>query len=85
MKNAEVKARLASLKEEFSKYKDTEILKNKNKEELQREINKFEVMLAQMSAVNMKALEIYEEVETEYNKLMVKKDSLHTEKTDVLL
>ena len=84
LKNAEVKARLASLKEEFSKYKDTEILKNKNKEELQREINKFEVMLAQMSAVNMKALEIYEEVETEYNKLMVKKDSLHTEKTDVL-
>jgi chromosome segregation protein len=84
LKNAEVKARLASLKEEFSRYKETEILKNKNKEELQREINKFEVMLAQMSAVNMKALDIYEEVETEYNKLMVKKDSLHTEKTDVL-
>ena len=84
LKNAEVKARLASLKEEFSKYKDAKILKERSKEELQREINKFEVMLGQMSAVNMKALEVYEEVEKEYTKLVNKKDSLGTEKVDVL-
>jgi len=84
LKNAEIKAKLAGLGEEFSKYKDAQLLKNKTKEELQKEISRFEVMLAQMSAVNMKALEIYEQVETEYNKLMVKKDSLITEKTDVL-
>jgi chromosome segregation protein len=41
-------------------------------------------MISQMSAVNMKALEVYEEVETEYNNLVEKKDSLATEKTDVL-
>lgn len=37
-----------------------------------------------MSAVNMKALEVYEQVETEFNKLIEKKSSLETEKTDVL-
>jgi chromosome segregation protein len=84
LKNAEIKAKLAALSEEFEKYKDVEIFEKKPIEELKQEINKFEVMLAQMSAVNMKALEIYEEVETEYNKLMEKKDSLDTEKTDVL-
>ena len=84
LRNAEVKARLAGLKEEFEKYKDAEILKNKDLKELQREINRFEVMISQMSAVNMKALEVYEEVETEYNNLVEKKDSLATEKTDVL-
>jgi len=83
LKNAEIKARLAGLNEEFIKYKDTPLQKDKSLEELQQEINKFEVMLAQMSAVNMKALEIYEQVEVEYNKLVEKKDSLEKEKIDV--
>ena len=84
LKNAEIKARLAGLNEEFSRYKDALLQKDKSSEELQQEINRFEVMLAQMSAVNMKALEIYEQVEQEYNKLIEKKDSLEKEKTDVL-
>ena len=84
LKNAEAKAKLAGLKEEFSKYKDTPLLKNKPIDELKREISKFEVMLSQMSAVNMKALEVYEQVETEFNKLVEKKESLAVEKTDVL-
>ncbi|MBU0470367.1 MAG: chromosome segregation protein SMC [Nanoarchaeota archaeon] len=84
LKNAEVKARLAGLYEEFNRYKDVEIFKDKNKEELQQAINKFEVMLAQMSAVNMKALEIYEVVEREFNKLMGKKTSLETEKVEIM-
>lgn len=84
LKNAEIKAKLAGLEEEFSKYEKVEILKNKNAEELKEEINKFEVMLAQMSAVNLKALEIYEQIETEFNKLIEKKESLEKEKTEVL-
>lgn len=84
LKNAELKARLAALNEEFAKYKDAKILKNKPIEELKKEINKFEVMLSQMSAVNMKALEVYEQVDAEFSKLVEKKDSLLGEKTDVL-
>ena len=83
LKNAEVKARLAGLEEEFEKYKNAAILKNISTEELKQEISKYEVMLGQMSAVNMKALEIYEEVESEYNKLVEKRSSLVKEKTDV--
>ena len=84
LKHAEVKARLAGLNEEFNKYKDAPILKNKPTQEIQREISKFEVMIGQMSAVNMKALEVYEKVESEFNKLIEKKGELETEKTDVL-
>ncbi|MAG72799.1 chromosome segregation protein SMC [archaeon] len=84
LKSAEVKAKLAGLEEEFTRYKDVPLLKEKPVEELKREIAKFEVMLGQMSAVNMKALEIYEQIETEYTKLVEKQQSLHGEKTDVL-
>ncbi|MDP3990469.1 MAG: chromosome segregation protein SMC [archaeon] len=83
LKNAEAKARLAGLEEEFSRFKDVPLLKNKSVDELRQEISKFEVMLGQMSAVNMKALEVYEEVETEYNKLTEKRESLVREQTDV--
>ncbi|MBI4983639.1 chromosome segregation protein SMC [Candidatus Woesearchaeota archaeon] len=84
LKNAEVKAKLAGLQEEFSRYKNAEIMKNKKLDTLQEEINKFEVMLLQMSAVNMKALEIYEQVEKEFNELVDKRDSLDKEKIDIL-
>ncbi|MBR9683793.1 chromosome segregation protein SMC [Candidatus Woesearchaeota archaeon] len=85
LKNAEVKAKLAALEEEFKQFKDTPLLKNKPEEELKKEINRFEVMLSQMSVVNMKALEIYERVESEYQRLIEKKQGLHSEKGDVML
>ncbi|MBS3123480.1 chromosome segregation protein SMC [Candidatus Woesearchaeota archaeon] len=84
LKNAEVKAKLAGLEEEFNRYKNAIILENKTQSHLEDEIKKAEVMLSQMSAVNLKALEVYEEIETEYNKLVEKKDSLDKEKIDVL-
>ncbi|MDP3733983.1 MAG: chromosome segregation protein SMC [Nanoarchaeota archaeon] len=84
LKNAEVKAKLAGLQEEFSRFTTVSLIKNKTLPELQQEISKFEVMMGQMSAVNMKALEVYEQVEKEYNSLIAKKDSLDKEKVDVL-
>ena len=84
LKNAEVKARLAGLEEEFKRYENVELFQEKNADELQKEINRFEIMLAQMSAVNMKALEVYEEVDREFNKLVEKKDSLDKEKIEVM-
>lgn len=83
LQNAEVKAKLTALEEEFEKYKDCKLIKDKSLKELQHEVAKFEVALAQMSAVNMKALEIYEQVEVEYNKLTEKKDNLDKEKIEV--
>ncbi len=84
LKNAEIKAKLAGLQEELAKYPNATILEHKKTEELQQEILEAEKILSEMSAVNMKALEIYEQIETEYNKLIAKKDSLEKEKTDVL-
>ncbi|MBT3836238.1 chromosome segregation protein SMC [Candidatus Woesearchaeota archaeon] len=84
LKNAEVKAKLAGLQEEFERYKEAPLLKNKQIDELRKEVARFEVILSQMSAVNMKALEIYEKVETEYTALVDKRESLIGEKTDVM-
>ncbi len=84
LKNAEIKAKLAGFQEEFARYQNVELLKDRNVEQLQEEIAKFEVTLAQMSAVNMKALEIYEQVEKEYAELIEKKDSLEKEKVDIM-
>ena len=84
LKNAEIKAKLAGLNEEFSRFKEVKLLKNKTTQELHKEISKFEVILGQMSAVNMKALEVYEQVHEEFQKLIDKKQSLASEKTDVL-
>jgi chromosome segregation protein len=84
LQNAEIKARLSALYEEFSKYKEFELVKNKTIEELKKEVDRAEIAISQMSAVNMKALEIYEKVEEEYNKLVEKKASLEQEKTEVL-
>ena len=84
LKNAEIKARLSVIEEEHEKYKGADLLKNKTEEELKKELTKFEVILSQMDAVNMKALEKYDEVEKEFNALVEKKQSLHSEKTEVL-
>ncbi|HLC81312.1 MAG TPA: chromosome segregation protein SMC [Candidatus Nanoarchaeia archaeon] len=84
LKNAEIKAKLAGLQEEFNRLGEALILKNKAAAELKQEMSRYELMMAQMSAVNMKALEVYEQVEAEFNKLLEKKGSLYQEKTDVL-
>jgi chromosome segregation protein len=84
LKNAEVKAKLAGLQEEFVQFKNVALLPEKNLEKLQEEITRFEVSLAQMAAVNMKALEIYEQVEREFGELIQKKDGLDKEKIDIM-
>tara|TARA_Y100000310_G_scaffold329780_1_gene400262 strand:+ start:6208 stop:9699 length:3492 start_codon:yes stop_codon:yes gene_type:complete len=84
LKSAEIKAKLAGLNEEFSKYAKVKLLKGKEIGELQAEVRRFEVMLSKMSAVNMKALEIYEEVDKEYQSLIEKRQTLIGERTDVL-
>ncbi|MAG60865.1 chromosome segregation protein SMC [archaeon] len=84
LKNAEVRAKLSILEEEFEQFKDVELCMKKSEKELYAEISRFEALLSQMSAVNMKALEIYDKVEEEFNKLVEKKDSLLEEKTTIL-
>lgn len=84
LENAKIKAELAGLNEEFSQYKNVEIYKNKAVEQIEKEIAQFEKMVEQIGAVNMKALEIYEAVEREYEELMKKKETLGKERGDIL-
>ncbi|MCF7872062.1 chromosome segregation protein SMC [Candidatus Woesearchaeota archaeon] len=85
MENAKVKAELAGLEEEYKQYEGIPLYKNKPIEEIKKEIKDFEKMRESIGAVNMKALEIYENVEKEYFKLTEKKEKLNSEKNDVLI
>ncbi len=82
---AQLKAELAGLKEEGREYEGIEPFKTKALEDIMAEIKQFERMVQDMGAVNMKALEMYERVETEYNTLVNKKETLSGEREDVLL
>ena len=82
---AQLKAELAGLKEEGKEYEGVEPFKTKAIEDIMSEIKQFERMVQDMGAVNMKALEMYERVEQEYQKLVGKKETLGKEREDVLL
>ena len=84
LKNAEIVAQLSSLRAEFEQYSGVEILEKANEEELKTELFRFEQVLVSMGNVNLKALEIYESVEQQYNELLKKKEILVSEKNDVM-
>ncbi|MBW2983544.1 chromosome segregation protein SMC [Candidatus Woesearchaeota archaeon] len=83
IKRAEINSQLAGLQQEFQQYEGIEIDTTKTEEQLTKEINKFERLRESIGSVNMRALEIYEDVEKEYNSLIEKKGSLAKEKEDV--
>jgi len=84
IKLAEINAKLAGLNQEFEEYHGVEILTEISEEELKSEISKFEKMRESIGSVNMRALDIYEDVEKEYNVLLEKKKKLGEEKEDVV-
>ncbi|MEM3127347.1 MAG: hypothetical protein QW331_04760, partial [Candidatus Woesearchaeota archaeon] len=84
LERAKLAAELSGLEAEFEQYKGTRILENKSEQDVKSEIDKFEKMVAQIGNVNMKALEIYEQVENEYKLLLEKKAKLAKEKQDVI-
>ena len=84
IKIAEINAKLAELNQEFEVYHGVEILTNVPEEELKKEISKFEKMKENIGSVNMRALDIYSDVEKEYNILLEKKKKLSEEKEDVV-
>ena len=84
LKHAEIKAGFSGLMREFSQYEGVELAMEKNEQQLKYEISKFEKAKDEIGNVNMRALEIYEEVEKEYNSLLDKKDNLRKEKEDVV-
>jgi len=84
LKSAETNSALAGLKQEFTQYEGVQLSTEKNWDQLKYEISKFEKTKNEIGFVNMKSLEIYDEVEKEYNSLLEKKESLSSEREDVV-
>ncbi|TKJ17578.1 chromosome segregation protein SMC [Candidatus Woesearchaeota archaeon B3_Woes] len=84
IKIAEINAKLAELNQEFEEYHGVDILTNVSEEDLKKEISKFEKMRENIGSVNMRSLDIYEDVEKEYNILLEKKKKLSEENEDVV-
>ena len=84
LKHAEAASELAGMHQEFLQYEGVQLIENKTEEQLKYEISKFEKMKADIGSVNMRALEIYGEVEKEYLSLLEKKETLNNEREDVM-
>jgi len=85
LKNAEISASSAALNQEFAQYEGVKLDMEKTEEQLKSEISKFEKMREDIGSVNMRALEVYDEAERQYNEFLEKKDKLGKEKDDVLV
>ena len=81
---AELSGQIAGLKAEFEQFAGVAILAEKTEEQLKDAIYRAERNLTEMGNVNLKALEVYESVEAQYNELLSKKDTLAKEKNDVM-
>jgi len=83
LKFAELQAVISGLEQEFQQYEGVKLDPEKNEDQLNHQIRRFESMREQIGSVNMRALEIYEDVEKQYGSLLAKKDLLSKEKEDV--
>ena len=81
---AKLVGELEGLQKEFEDYKECEIKTNISIDELALKIREQEREIAKLGNVNLRALEIYEKLEQEYNKLLEKVEKLKQEKQDVL-
>ncbi len=82
---ARLKAELAGYEEEGKDYENVEPYENKSRDLIKRELSEFDRLTADLGAVNMRALEIYDDVKVEYESLLKKKETLRSEREDVLL
>lgn len=86
LEDARVGTELLAMQKEFEQYTGIELWQKKPEEELRKDIKEAESFLAKMGeSINMRALEIYEEVEKEYGNLLEKRKKLEFEKEDVLV
>ncbi|MEM2916277.1 MAG: AAA family ATPase, partial [Candidatus Woesearchaeota archaeon] len=81
---ARVSAELAGLEAEFSQYSGIELDMEKSEEKLKEEIAEFEKLMITIGNVNLRALDIYDAAEKEFNELVQKKEVLVNEKNEVL-
>ncbi len=84
LERAKVVAELEAQQAEFEPYIGTKLRKNILKEDLKAEIIEAEKLIKNFGNINMKALEVYETAEKEYQELIKKLEALNIEKGSVL-
>jgi len=81
---AKLVAEKEGLEKEFEEFKNEKIKQTKDLQGLLDEIQQAEKELILLGNVNLRALEIYEQIEKEFNELVEKKEKLKVEKQDVM-
>ena len=84
IERARLVAEKEGLEKEFEDFKNENIKKSTDLDKLLKEIQEAERDLLLFGNVNLRALEIYEQIEKEFNELLEKKEKLKVEKQDVL-
>ena len=81
LKIAEQAASIAAIDEELREFSSAKILSEEegSTAELQAKVASFEKLIADLGNVNLKALDIYDEVEKHYEELLAKKEKLEAE------
>jgi len=80
---AKVNAELETWNNEFKQYEGIE-LSDSSRSELEQRMHKNEVSLQAIGTINLRALEVYDKVKEEYDKIAEKVTILQTEKEDIL-
>src|SRR3989344_831870 len=85
VESAKVRAELQGFEEEYREYEGVEVFSSKSEQDLRKDMGICEGVLTKIGSVNMKSLEIFDQVEGEYDELQKKREKLMLEKEDVLV
>jgi len=83
IEKAQISARVDTLKEEFLEFEGVETL-NFSIDQLKQKLENAEIILARIGSVNMRALEVYDGIKAEYDKIKEKVEQLDKEKDQIL-
>jgi len=83
IKKAEISAKEDNLKEELKEFEKVEFI-NMPIDKLKQRLNKSSDILSRIGNVNMRALEVYDDIKAEYDKIKEKVDQLDKEKEEIL-
>ena len=81
---AKIIAETEALQKEFEQYTDAKIRRGITIEDLKSRINESEKEINKIGNVNLRALEVYEEIDIEYKNILEKVVTLKSEREDVL-
>ncbi len=81
---AKIVAEKEGLEKEYEEFKGVELRQHISLDKLKDDINKFEKLIQDMGNINLRALEVYDNILKEYDELLKKIDKLRSEKEDVL-